>query len=202
MAAIASASPGGEGNFNFAATAFCPPGTPFFPAAWHRGDPAFAIGLESPDLLAAAFSDLPELDRAAGAVRDRLNEAVAPLQSLAEQLAAEHGRRYLGVDASPAPGLDASIGAPIERLSGVPFGAPPTLSACAAITDALGSLSVKTCGYCGLMLPVLEDPVLAQRAREGRYGVAKLLLQRLRHGPGRDPSAGGRRHRHAGRPGG
>lgn len=184
--AIASVSQGGEGNFNFAATAFAPPGTPFFPAAWHRGEPAFAIGLESPGLLAGAFEDLPGIDDAAAAARADLDRAMTPLQSLAMDLEKRHGRRYLGIDASPAPGLDASIGAAIETLSGVPFGDPPTLSACAAITGALKSLSVKTCGYSGLMLPVLEDPVLARRAVEKRYTVSKLLLYSSVCGTGLD----------------
>jgi uncharacterized protein (UPF0210 family) len=44
------------------------------------------------------------------------------------------------------------------------------------ITDVIRSLGTPTCGYTGLMLPILEDPVLAQRAGEGRYGVQDLLL--------------------------
>jgi uncharacterized protein (UPF0210 family) len=54
------------------------------------------------------------------------------------------------------------------------------------------SLSIKTCGYSGLMLPVLEDPVLAQRAAEGRYTVRELLLYSSVCGTGLDvvPLAG------------
>ncbi|MBK5189565.1 MAG: DUF711 family protein, partial [Gemmatimonadaceae bacterium] len=37
-------------------------------------------------------------------------------------------------------------------------------------------LPIRQCGYAGLMLPVLEDSVLAQRAIEGRYGLRDLLL--------------------------
>lgn len=184
--AIAGATDGGEGNFNFAATAFCPPGTPFFPAAWHHGDAAFAIGLESPNLLSRVFSSHVEPAAAGEALGARLDGAMKPLQSVAEELSAAHGRRYLGIDSSPAPGLDASIGAAIEALSGVPFGEPPTLSACAVITGALRSLSVRTCGYSGLMLPVLEDVVLARRAAEGRYGVSDLLLYSSVCGTGLD----------------
>src|SRR5207247_11300194 len=56
MAAIARATPGGIGNFRFAAAANVPPGTPFFPVAYHRGSDAVALGLESPPLLSAAFA--------------------------------------------------------------------------------------------------------------------------------------------------
>ncbi|PYP67936.1 MAG: DUF711 domain-containing protein, partial [Gemmatimonadetes bacterium] len=76
--------------------------------------------------------------------------------------ARREGRRYLGIDASPAPGKDASIGAAVEALTHTPFGGASTLEACASITDVLKGLALRTCGYSGLMLPVLEDPVLAR----------------------------------------
>ena len=57
-------------------------------------------------------------------------------------LAHDSGWRYLGVDASPAPGLDASIGRAIETLTHKPFGSPSTLTACAAITEILKGLEL------------------------------------------------------------
>ena len=101
-------------------------------------------------------------------------------------LARRDERSYGGIDVSPAPGKDASIGAAIEVLTGVPFGSASTLAGCAAITDVLKSVRVKTCGYSGLMLPVLEDPVLAQRASEGRFTVRDLLLYSSVCGTGLD----------------
>jgi uncharacterized protein (UPF0210 family) len=82
--------------------------------------------------------------------------------------------------------LDASIGLAIETLTGEPFGSASTLAACTAVTDVLQSLEVQKCGYSGLMLPVLEDTVLAQRAVEGRYGVSELLLYSSVCGTGLD----------------
>lgn len=186
VAAIAAATPGGEGNFRFAATAFCPPGTPFFPAAWHAGKPAFSIGLESPPLLLAAFKGSKGMVAAQEALRSSMNAALAPVATLGEEIEGRTGWRYLGIDVSPAPGLTASIGEAIEMLTGAPFGAPSTLAACAAITEVLKSLDVLTCGYSGLMLPLLEDPVLARRAAEGRYGVSELLLYSSVCGTGLD----------------
>lgn len=192
IAAIARATPGGEGNFRFCATAFCPPGTPFFPAAYHRGPRAFSIGLESPRLLEAALEGTTDRAEAERSMRSRLDAALAPIEALAEGIAAESGWRYLGIDTSPAPGLDSSIGRVIETLAGAPFGSPSTLSACSTITNALAGLEAKTCGYSGLMLPVLEDRVLAERAVEGRYGVSELLLYSSVCGTGLDvvPLAG------------
>ena len=175
MAALASSSPNGEGNFNFAAAAHVPPGTPFFPVGYHDGSPALSIGLESPRLVSAAVGNSQGVEAAHVALKTALNAALAPVAALGQALARDGGRRYIGIDTSPAPGLDASIGAAIEAMSGVPFGDAGTLAACAAITDALRSVDVQTCGYSGLMLPVLEDTVLARRAVERRYGVADLL---------------------------
>lgn len=186
IAAIARATPGGEGNFRFAATAFCPPGTPFIPAAYHAGPSAFAIGLQTPALVQSAFRDSKDIKSAQGILLERMNAALAPIQELADKVARQSGRHFTGIDASPAPLKDASIGAAIETLTGVPFGEHPTLTACAAITDVLKRLSVRTCGYNGLMLPVLEDPVLAQRADEGRFSISELLLYSSVCGTGLD----------------
>jgi uncharacterized protein (UPF0210 family) len=57
-----------------------------------------------------------------------------------------------------------------------PFGGHGTVDACATVTAAIRTLTVKTCGYAGLMLPVLEDPILARRASEGRFNLRDLLL--------------------------
>ncbi|MCX2983159.1 DUF711 family protein [Halieaceae bacterium IMCC14734] len=186
IVAIAANTPGGEGNFRFCATANCPSGTPFFPAAWHSGEPAFTIGLESPLVLLAALQDAESPIGMDQRLRAALNRSLAPVDALARQLASDTGWHYRGIDTSPAPGLQSSIGAVIERVSGVPFGAPGTLQACAKITAVLKDLDVMTSGYCGLMLPVLEDTVLAQRADEGRYSVQELLLYSSVCGTGLD----------------
>ena len=174
--AISRATPGGEGNFNFAAAAFIPPGTPFFPVGWFDQGMAFSIGLETPNLLTAAFAGRKDFTDAKQRLKASMESALGPVAALAGELAQSAGWNYLGIDTSPAPSLDASIGRAIETLTQVPFGSPSTLAACAAITDVLKGLSIQICGYSGLMLPVLEDPVLAQRADEGRFGPSELLL--------------------------
>src|SRR5438477_8155452 len=186
MAAIARATPGGIGNFRFAAAANVPAGTPFFPVAYHRGSDAVALGLESPPLLSAAFAGANTLAAAKQRLATSLESRLAPVARIIRTAARRDERAYLGIDVSPAPGKDASIGGAIELLTGVPFGAASTLAGCAAITDVLKSVRLKTCGYSGLMLPVLEDPVLAQRASEGRFTVRDLLLYSTVCGTGLD----------------
>ena len=192
IVAISKSSPGGEGNFRFTAAANCLADTPFFPVAYHQGTPAFAIGLESPGLLQEAFRDSKDIEDGKAKLKSLLETEFRPVEKLALEIARDDHREYRGIDVSPAPAKDASIGAAIEALTRLPFGSASTLAACAAITDVLKSLSIKICGYSGLMLPVLEDPVLAQRAAEGRYSVRELLLYSSVCGTGLDvvPLAG------------
>jgi hypothetical protein len=184
--ALARTLPGGIGNFRFAAAANIPAGTPFFPVGWHRGPESIAIGVESASVVEQAFEGMQPGDDPTARLKQRLDAQLAPIEKLAREIAKQHGRAYLGIDTSPAPGKDRSIGAAIEALTRAPFGSAGTLEACASITAALKTVSVTTCGYSGLMLPVLEDPLLAQRAGEGRYSVRDLLLYSSVCGTGLD----------------
>jgi uncharacterized protein (UPF0210 family) len=176
----------GTANFRFAAAASVRAGTPFFPVAFHQGRDSLAIGLESAGLLTTAFEGAADSDVAATRLGQVMEAQLRPVDAMGSQLATAEQLQYLGIDTSPAPGMDRSIGAAIESLTRAPFGQIATLAACAAITAVLKSLSIRTCGYCGLMLPVLEDPVLAKRAAERRYGIQELLLYSTVCGAGLD----------------
>ncbi len=175
----------GEANFRFTANANCPANIPFFPAAFHEGVNSFGIGLETPNLLTEAFAN-SEPSTAKKSLKTILETNLKPVEKLAEKISTATKWQYDGIDASPAPGLDASIGQAIETYTKQPFGNPSTLGACAMITDVLKNLDVKKCGYSGLMLPVIEDKVLAQRAAEQRYTVQELLLYSSVSGTGLD----------------
>lgn len=176
MVALCRALPDGLANFRFAAAANIPAGTPFFPVAWHQGGESVAIGMEAASVVERAFETLSAGGDPTEHLRSTLNQAFLPVERLAQELAERERRQYLGIDTSPAPAKDRSIAAAIEALTRAPFGESGTLEACSAITAALKSVSVRTCGYSGLMLPVLEDPLLAQRAGENRYTIRDLLL--------------------------
>lgn len=181
----------GEANFRFAAIANCPANIPFFPAAFHEGVNSFGIGLETPNLLTEVFKNSIHTT-AKQTLKTVLEQNLKPVERLAERISTTTKWKYDGIDVSPAPGLDASIGQAVEAYTKQPFGSPSTLGACALITDVLKSLSIKKCGYSGLMLPVIEDKVLAQRAAEERYNVQELLLYSSVSGTGLDvvPIAG------------
>ena len=174
-----------EANFRFTASANCPAGIPFFPAAYHQGEKSFAIGLESPNLLRDVFVQ-STWDNARENLKAEMEKSFKPIENLALKVAAKSGWKYDGIDTSPAPGLDASIGEAIETLTKQPFGGASTLSACSLITDVLKNLNIITCGYSGLMLPVIEDKVLARRAGENRFSIQEILLFSSVSGTGLD----------------
>jgi uncharacterized protein (UPF0210 family) len=106
-----------------------------------------------------------------------IEEHDARIRSALDGLEAETGVRFAGCDWSlaPHPDADRSIGAAIEALSGVPFGAWGTLAAVHTLTSAIQAARVTRLGFSGVMLPVLEDATLARRNAEGRYTLRDLL---------------------------
>ncbi len=186
---LAVTTPLGFGNLRFAATANCPPNIPFLPAAFHGGGPPrFSIAVQAADVVVDALSG----EGGMSALEDRLvaglETACAPVERAADRLSAEHGYAFVGIDLSPAPfPLDAvSIGAAIEAAGVDRFGAPGTLYVAAAITRAIRRTRVRRCGFSGLMLPLLEDSVLARRAAECAPSLHELLLYSAVCGTGLD----------------
>jgi len=176
-----------QGNFRFAAIAMVKPLTPFFPAAYHNGfGHQFAIALESANLVAEAFKDAPDLATARRRLMDALSTEAFAIQSEAGRVDMDTGWTYMGIDLSPAPLKEVSIGAAIENLTTQPIGSSGTLTAAATITAALHDIQVKQTGYSGLMLPILEDSRLAQRWSEGRISIDTLLSYSAVCGTGLD----------------
>jgi len=176
-----------QGNFNLGAIAMVPPYSPFFTAAYHTGfGHQFAIGLESANVVGAAFKDAPDLETARHKLADMLSEQASEIERHANRVDMETGWRYMGIDLSPAPLKDISIGAAMEELIAQPFGSSGTLTAAATITSAIKSVQVKQTGYNGLMLPILEDSRLAQRWSEGHVSLEGLLSYSAVCGTGLD----------------
>jgi len=96
-------------------------------------------------------------------------------EAVAMQVATKSGWSYAGIDPTPAPLGDVSIVRAIESFTGAPFGSSGTMTAARIITHAVQSAPVKRTGYSGLMVPVLEDNVLAQRWAEGTFNIDSLL---------------------------
>ena len=165
-----------EGNFHFAANASVPPYSPFFPGAYHTGaGRQFAIGLASAGLVTTAAQNAPDLAAARRQIVDAFFNAAFDVEDAAQRIDREQGWIYLGLDLSPASSQGVSIGAAIETISKQPLGSSGTMTAVGVITSALKDIGARRTGYSGVMLPVLEDPTLADRWNQGRLSLDQLL---------------------------
>jgi uncharacterized protein (UPF0210 family) len=187
--ALAVSTDLGFGNLRFCATAHCPPNIPFLPAAYHGGGPPkFSVAVQAADVVLGALGGAGGM----GASEDRLVEALeaaaAPIERVADALSAASGFAFIGIDLSPAPFPtdDVSIGAALEAGGVERFGAPGTLYVAALVTRAIRRTRLRRCGYSGLMLPVLEDSVLARRMAERPMSLHELLVYSAVCGTGLD----------------
>ena len=176
MKHLADGTAHSEGNFRFAALASVPQATPFFPGAYLTGlGHQFAVGLESADEVADAVHGAADLPDAKRRLIDLFFQLASRVENVATRIDSERGWTYLGLDLSPAPSKDASIVTAIENMSHAPLGSHGTLSAIAVITSAIKEIGLRKTGYSGIMLPVLEDSVLAERWNAGLVSTDALL---------------------------
>ena len=174
--AVSERSPHSQGNLNFAAIAMLKPYGPFFPGAYHLGGGrSFSVGLEGAGVVAEVFAKDHDPRTAEKALAAALAKPLKQAEAIAATIAASSGWNYAGIDPTPAPLGEISIGRAIENFTGEPFGASGTMTASAIITRAVQAAPVKRLGYSGLMVPVLEDAVLTRRWAEGTYNLDSLL---------------------------
>jgi hypothetical protein len=185
---VSEHSPRSQGTFNFTATAMLKPLGPFFPGSYHTGaGHQFAIGFEGANVVREVFAkDSGNATAATADLTAAITKYAAAADAVGRKIAAETGWTYAGVDPTPAPLADVSIGAAIEAFTGARFGSSGTLTAARIITAAVKAVPQKQIGYSGLMVPVMEDKLLAQRWAEGTYNVDSLLAYSSVCGTGLD----------------
>ena len=127
------------------------------------------------------------MPEAAERLREALERSGQALAAVARDLSAAHGVGFAGIDFSlaPYPEPERSLGTALALL-GAPAGAEGALAAAALIAEAIDRAEFPRCGFSGLMLPVLEDAALAERAAQGGLGVHDLLLMSAVCGTGLD----------------
>lgn len=174
---VADHSPHSQGTFNFAATAMLGPYGPFYPGAYHLGGgERLAIGFEGANVVQEVFARTHgDFDAAVAELTRQLTAHARVAEEVGTLAASRHGWTFMGVDPTPAPLADVSIGAAIETFTGAKFGASGTMTAALVITTAVKAVPVKQIGYSGLMVPVMEDKLLARRWAEGTYDTDALL---------------------------
>jgi uncharacterized protein len=175
------------GNFRFAAIANVPAYTPFYPASYHQGlGHQFAVALESANVVAAVMAVQRDPEATRQALVAELGMHAGAVEDLAGKIDLETGWTYMGLDLSPAPMKNASIGSATAGFTRGRFGTSGTLTAVATITSALRDIAVKKVGYSGVMMPVLEDTRLAQLWSEGVLSMDQLLAYSAVSGTGLD----------------
>ncbi len=187
--AAAGLEANGFANLRFAALANVPPGAPFFPAAYHAGGaPGFSLACEAADLAVEAFSQADTLAAARRSLVTSLEKHAGLLTTIARGIQKETRIEFGGLDLTPAPfpEVEHSLGTALERMGVPKLGQPGSLAAAAILAATLDQAKFARCGFNGLMLPVLEDALLAQRAAEGRLSLKDLLLYSSVCGTGLD----------------
>jgi uncharacterized protein (UPF0210 family) len=161
---------------------------PFYPGTYHTGaGKQFSIGFEGANVVQEVFARTHgDFDSSVAELTNQLTVHAKVGESVGTQVAASTGWAFMGVDPTPAPLGDVSIGAAIETYTGAKFGSSGTMTAALIITTAVKAVPVKQVGYSGLMVPVMEDKVLARRWAEGTITTDSLLAYSAVCGTGLD----------------
>ena len=175
----ASIKPNGFGNLFFTALASVPPGAPFFPAAYHQGNkPAFALAIEGADIAVQVLKSASSLVEASEQLTRAIERRANAMETIGYEIERVSGVKFLGIDFSlaPFPTKETSLGTAMESLGIPSFGLHGSLMASAFITDAIDKAQFLKTGFNGLMIPLLEDERLSQRAKEGTLSIKDLLM--------------------------
>jgi uncharacterized protein (UPF0210 family) len=179
----------GFANLRFAALANVLAGSPFFPAAYHRGGtPSIALATESADLAVEAIQDASSMAVARRRLVSTIENHAAALNRIARSVAEKYEFQFYGTDFSLAPFPEdmRSIGTAIEAMGAAAAGLAGTAAVAAFLADCLDRAQFQRTGFCGLFLPVLEDSVLAAQAADGALTISDLLLYATLCGTGLD----------------
>jgi uncharacterized protein (UPF0210 family) len=160
----------------------------FYPGAWHTGaGKQFSLGFEGANIVQHVFGATHgDFDASVTELTRQLTIHAKVGEEVGNAVAASTGWTFAGVDPTPAPLGDVSIGDAIERYTGGKFGENGTLTAALAITSAVKAVKVKQVGFLGLMLPLMEDKRLAQRWSENTYDIDSVLAYSAVCGTGLD----------------
>jgi uncharacterized protein len=179
----------GFGNLRFGALANVGPWVPFLPGAYHMGErPAFAMAMECADAAYTAIRKAHTLAEARQNLLTALEAQAVDLAGKANHLAQQYDLDFRGFDFSLAPFPEewCSLGAALEALGLPALGLSGSLAAAAFLADTLDRGAWLRTGFNGMMMPVLEDSVLATRAAQGTFTVHDLLMYSAVCGTGLD----------------
>jgi uncharacterized protein len=185
---LSQRSTNSQANFSFTASAMLKPYGPFYPGAYHTGaGKQLSIGLQSANVVMDVFAQTHgDFGRSVRELTRQLTVHAKVAESVGDRVAAKAGWQFMGVDPTPAPLGDESIAKAMETYTGARFGSSGTMTAALVITTAVKAVPVKQVGFSGLMVPVMEDGLLAQRWAEGAINTDDLLAYSAVCGTGLD----------------
>jgi len=186
---VAHTTPNGIGNLRLATLANVPPSVPFFPAAYHRGGRSgFALATEAAGLVLETVNRTRSLNEARRRLVNGIESTTFRILEVVDELVDDHQIRFEGIDFSlaPYPNMANSIALAMEKLGLDAFGGHGTTFITAFLTSCIKQAEIPHIGFSGVMLPVLEDTVLAQGAANEQYTVNDLLLYSAVCGTGLD----------------
>ncbi|MCD6577100.1 MAG: DUF711 family protein [Anaerolineaceae bacterium] len=185
----ASISPDGFANLRFCATSNVRPFTPFFPAAYSYGtQPGFALAIEAADAAIDAFQTAKTIAEGKFLMLAHMHHAAEKLTAAIRQMNLQWELPFKGFDFSLAPFPEdwCSLAQAMENLGVEQIGMMGSLSAATILAETLDRGKWLKVGFNGLMLPVLEDSILATRSVEGSFSIKDLLMYSAVCGTGLD----------------
>jgi hypothetical protein len=175
---IAHVEPNGFANLRFAALANVKPCTPFFPAAYGKpGKAAFAFAMECADTAQQVFRQSDDLQHGCRRLAVLFEEQARSIEKVIQEANLAEDISFEGFDFSlaPYPETWCSFGRALENMGVRAIGSAGSLAAAVILASTLDSGTWKKTGFNGLMMPILEDNILAQRSAEGVLSIYDVL---------------------------
>lgn len=179
---VSALASNGYENFRVGVSANVPANGPFFPFTYHTGRPAFSIGAElTKPMIALVQAATPS--EPLPSLRERIVGTLLPelrrIEEFARLVEQRTGVEYRGIDLSlaPFPEPNHSVAQLIEELGLESFGGNGTVFLISWLTDILRSFAaeLKTVGFNGVMISVLEDQTLSTCNKNKLFAVDSLL---------------------------
>jgi hypothetical protein len=175
---VANLEPDGFANLRFAALANVKPFTPFFPAAYGAsGELAFSLAMECADTALTTFQQAANMNSGCQTLCSTFEEHAMKMEALIERTRSQSSISFKGFDFSlaPFPEDECSFGKALEAMGVGVIGSAGSLAAAAILAGALDSGKWKKAGFNGLMMPILEDNILAARSGAGLLSIYDVL---------------------------
>lgn len=179
----------GFANLRFAALANVKPFTPFFPAAYGAsGERTFSFAMECADVAQETFKQAEDIDAGCHTVCAIFTEHARRMEDLIEKTSSSVPIIFKGFDFSLAPYPEdwCSFGKALEALGVAQIGSAGSIAAAAILAGMLEAGTWKKSGFNGLMMPILEDSILAERSGAGLLSIYDVLQYSSLCGTGLD----------------